>query len=618
MILLPRPKKVEEKQGFYELGFQRMIVIDKMIQENGMTYAGILRDSLQKSTGIECAVSRGKRKTGDIYLTFDKTLQEQEYRLQITEEGITIAGGDGTAVFYGVQTLSQLAAQYGGVLPCVEIADAPDIKYRGYFFDETRGRVLTLDALKRMVDQISQYKINQFQLYIEHTYLFRNLSEMWRDETPLSAQDILELDAYCLARHVELIPAMASFGHLYTLLSTKSYGELCERSDSWKTPFSFNDRMHHHTLNATDERAFMLIKEMIEEYGALFTSKRFNICADETFDLGSEKSKETAAREGVSALYIGFVKKLCEFLTAHGKQPMFFGDIICGNPEFIKKLPQNTLCLTWGYAPDQREDECRAMARAGAVQYLCPGVCGWNKWINLLEASYRNITRMCSYALQYHAEGILNTDWGDFGHVNDPMFSVPGMIYGAAFSWNHEEIGFVEINRQISLLAYGDTSQRITGLMAQMAEQSVFDWWAAVTYYEKQVFHYETREDFCLPAPQGEAEDASGTDKTLAMLRRQVKETAAHMSREARPLIEALDLAAEAIGLWNAVGVMMYEKEHDTVWDKEAAYALAARLEIWFMAYKRQWRKESREGDLHHIAEIVFWYADCLRGRQED
>lgn len=27
MILLPRPKKVEEKQGFYELGFQSVIVI---------------------------------------------------------------------------------------------------------------------------------------------------------------------------------------------------------------------------------------------------------------------------------------------------------------------------------------------------------------------------------------------------------------------------------------------------------------------------------------------------------------------------------------------------------------------------------------------------------------
>lgn len=33
---------------------------------------------------------------------------------------------------------------------------------------------------------------------------------------------------------------------------------------------------------------------------------------------------------------------------------------------------------------------------------------------------------MCGYAAKYHGIGVLNTDWGDFGHVNDPAFSVRG------------------------------------------------------------------------------------------------------------------------------------------------------------------------------------------------
>lgn len=615
MKLLPRPKKVKEKQGFYELDFRSVIAVDEKIGENGAVYASILQDSLKKSTGIECTYMKGKNRPGDIYLTMRPELHEQEYCLNVTESGIVIVGGDGAAVLYGVQTLGQIAAQCGGIIPCLEIEDTPDVMHRGYFFDETRGRVLTLPALKSMVDRISRYKINQFQLYVEHTYLFRNLTEMWRDETPLTAQDILELDEYCRKRHVELVPAMASFGHLYTLLSTRSYGELCEREDSWMAPFSFNDRMNHHTLNPTDERALVLVKEMVAEYGALFSSDKFNICADETFDLGSEKSKKTAEREGISNMYIGFVRELCEFLVQRGKQPMFFGDIICGNPEFIKKLPVNTLCLTWGYAPDQREDECRAMAQAGAVQYLCPGVCGWNQWITMIENSYKNITRMCAYGQKYHVEGILNTDWGDFGHVNDPVFSVPGMIYGAAFSWNHEEIGFEEINRQISFLEYGDDSQKVVGLMAQLIEQSLFDWWMAVTYYEKYALHYESQSGKILPEALGQEEVVDGAEEKLHILLRQLKETAVHMKEESRPLIEALDLAAEAISLWNTVGVFMHVKESGGTWDKEEAFCLAGRLEAWFMAYKRQWRQASREGDLHHIAEIVFWYADCLRGR---
>ncbi len=617
MELLPKPKQIEQKQGFYELGWNSMITIGNTAGEYGMVYASILQENLKKSTGIECAVTKGACREGDIFLTTDSGLGEQEYHLSVTEKGIVIAGGDGAAVLYGVQTLSQIAAQCGGMIACAEIADVPDIKCRGYFFDETRGRVLKLSGLKRMVDRISRYKVNQFQLYVEHTYLFRDLTEMWRDETPLTAEDILELDRYCRERHIELVPALASFGHLYMLLSTKSYGHLCEREDSWKEPFSFWDRMRHHTVNTADERTLPLIKSMLAEYGALFSSDKFNICADETFDLGSVKSKETALREGAHEMYIKFVNELCTFLTAHGKQPQFFGDIICRNPEYISRLPENTLCLTWGYAPMQREEECRLMAQAGARQYLCPGVCGWNQWVNLIENSYRNITRMCGFARKYQAEGILNTDWGDCGHVNDPEFSVPGMIYGACFSWNQEEIEFDEMNRQISHLEYGDSSGSIAGLMAQISKHSIFDWWAANVYYEKYALHHDPEKDSLLPKAVEQKGAAAEANQKIRALLQQIKRTVVSMEPEARPLVEALDLAGEAVQIWNETGAMFAAKERGEAWDEEKAFGLASRMERWFMAYKRQWRAGSREGDLHHIAEIVFWYADGLRGRNE-
>lgn len=57
------------------------------------------------------------------------------------------------------------------------------------------------------------------------------------------------------------------------------------------------------------------------------------------------------------------------------------------------------------------------------------------------------------------------------------------------------------------------------------------------------------------------------------------------------------------------------QKKCDCAWNEEEASCLAGRLEYWFMACKEQWRKCSREGDLHRIAQIVFWYADCLRGK---
>ena len=620
MYLLPKPKKIKKNKGFYEIGWNRVITIDEKMQENGMVYAVILQECIKNSIGIECAVTKGKPQSGDIFLTITPNLSAQEYQIVVDEKDVTISGGDGAAVLYGVQTLCQVIAQCGGVLECMEIEDAPDILCRGYFLDETRGRVLTLPYLKGVVDKLSRYKINQFQLYVEHTYLFRGLSEMWRDETPLTAEDILELDAYCKKLHIELVPALASFGHLYKLLSTRSFGELCERSDSWKASFSFWDRMSRHTVNATDERAISLIKDMLAEYGALFTSDKFNICADETFDLGCEKSREIAQLKGTEWMYIHYVKELCSFLESRGKRVLFFGDIICRKPELIEQLPENTLCLTWGYGPNQSVDQCHAMAQAGAKQYLCPGVGGWNQWINLIESSYQNIMKMCGYGHKYHVEGILNTDWGDFGHVNHPAFSIPGMIYGAAFSWNQEEIGFEELNRQISLLEYGDSSEEVVGIMAKIPEHVLFGWRDVVVYYEKVEKNHEPDADDQIPelllADRNTADDmVCHANKALKTLVRQMKQTAVTMDMQPRELVGLFELVGEAVCIWNEIGAAIAYVSEKEIWDQEKAFCLAERLERWFMAYKKQWRIVGKEGDLHHIGEIVFWYADCLRHR---
>ena len=72
------------------------------------------------------------------------------------------------------------------------------IPNRGFYHDVTRGRVPKLSFLKKMADRMAYYKMNQLQLYIEHTFLFRDFSEIWRDDTPLTAEEIMELDHYCL------------------------------------------------------------------------------------------------------------------------------------------------------------------------------------------------------------------------------------------------------------------------------------------------------------------------------------------------------------------------------------------------------------------------------------
>lgn len=609
--IIPKPKSKKVYEGSFALAYDSRIVIAPELGTHGTVSAGSLKDCIQKWTGFCPGILKGKAAKGDVCLLLSVELTGEAYRLWIGEDGIVCEGGSGAGVFYAVQTLCQIIEQCRGVLPYLEITDAPDMEHRGYYLDQTRGRVLTLDALKETVDRLCRYKINEFQLYVEHTYLFRGLSELWRDETPLAAEEIMELDEYCKARHIELIPSLASFGHLYTLLSTKSYEELCELPDAAAQPFSFWDRMRHHTVNVTDARVLPLIKGMLEEYLALFSSDKFNLCADETFDLGTGRSAEYAKEHGVHRMYIDYVKELCAFLVEKGKQPMFWGDVICAEPFLVKELPENIVCLTWGYAPDQPEDACRKMAETGVKQYLCPGVAGWNQWMNLIEPSYRNIVRMCGYAKKYHAIGILNTDWGDFGHINHPAYSIPGMIYGAAFSWNHEVIPFEELNRQISRVEYHDSSEKIVGLLAQIPQNSIFTWWDAVMYYEKNELGGD-ESGFPSLKESVSMETVAQSGKRLAAIRTDILQTAETTDSGSVSCLRAFDLTIDGILIWNEVGAAVLSGETD----RETAFWLAERLETWFMYDKELWRVGSREGDLAHIAEIVFWYADLLRGRR--
>ena len=113
----------------------------------------------------------------------------------------------------------------------------PPLPYRGYYHDVTRGRVPTLHFLKQLADKLSEYKLNQMQLYIENTYLFRDFSEVWRSDDPLTPEEIIELDDYCYERGIELVPSISTFSHLYQVLRTRQFSYLCELENSCDDPF---------------------------------------------------------------------------------------------------------------------------------------------------------------------------------------------------------------------------------------------------------------------------------------------------------------------------------------------------------------------------------------------
>src|SRR5438874_12551804 len=86
--------------------------------------------------------------------------QPESYVLEITPDRLFLFGSDDAGLFYGRQTLAQLRRQFPDSLPCLRIEDWPDFPARGVMLDISRDKVPTMQTLYRLVDMLSEWKIN--------------------------------------------------------------------------------------------------------------------------------------------------------------------------------------------------------------------------------------------------------------------------------------------------------------------------------------------------------------------------------------------------------------------------------------------------------------------------
>ena len=92
--------------------------------------------------------------------------------------------------------------------------------------DISRDKVPTMDTLFALIDRLAGWKVNQIQLYSEHTFAYRDHEVVWRDASPMTADEIRAVDAYCTERHIELVPNQNCLGHMDRWLQHDEYRHL--------------------------------------------------------------------------------------------------------------------------------------------------------------------------------------------------------------------------------------------------------------------------------------------------------------------------------------------------------------------------------------------------------
>ncbi|HEV3351868.1 MAG TPA: family 20 glycosylhydrolase, partial [Acidimicrobiales bacterium] len=377
----------------------------------------------------------GRRPWREPSVEIDGSLPAEGYRLTIGHESVRLTAADDAGAFYGRATLAQLRTLHAGELPVCDIEDWPDLPVRGVMLDVSRDKVPTMRTLEDLIDRLASWKVNQIHLYMEHTFAYNGHREVWADASPFTADEIRFLDQFCRERHVELVPNQNCLGHMGRWLKHDRYRGLAMFPDGWTERGRWRAPT---TIDPAKPGSLALVRELLGELLPNFTSQRVHVGLDEPFEMPAERLDE----------YGAWVTTLRSLKELDGREMLMWGDILATKPGLIADLPSDVTVCEWGYEDwHPFDDRLRPLAAAGRRFWVCPGTSSWLTILGRTTNMVGNCRAAAEAARTHGASGLLNTDWGDMGHLQYLPVSEPGLAYGAAVSW------CLDTNRDLDLAA---------------------------------------------------------------------------------------------------------------------------------------------------------------------
>lgn len=240
LSLIPMPKEVIAGDDSIPLGDGIKVMSSTEYGPVAAYLAGAIEDMGLSPAGDSPAEIR--------FVTGEDIRNDEGYSIEASASGeITVSAGSSSGAFYGAVTLLKLLRnRHGDSLGCFHINDWPDLGYRGAMIDIARNFTSQPD-LKKMVDLLSQYKVNTLQFHfcddeawrleidglpeLTSVGAFHGFGDEGRylmpsydgcidpDDSTSTAngyytrEEFVDLLKFAAARHIKVIPEIESPGH---------------------------------------------------------------------------------------------------------------------------------------------------------------------------------------------------------------------------------------------------------------------------------------------------------------------------------------------------------------------------------------------------------------------
>ena len=417
-------------------------------------------------------VERTNAKSPFLRIVKEKHPKPEGYRLRISPEGVLLTVGQKEGLFRGMTRLVQLIERESkeGKLDCSEIEDYPALRRRGFMLDASRCKVPTMQTLFELIDLLTELRFNELQLYVEHTFAFRDHKKIWEEASPFTGEEIRRIDEYCKERFIELVPNLNSFGHFERWLMHQQYKHLAECPEGFHRENPYIVRDHGTTLKP-NQASLDFVDSLYSEYLPNFSSDKFNVGMDEPWELGQGWSKEEIERRGKDKVYLEHLEGIRKLVEKHGKHMQFWADVLLEKPENASLLSPSASPIIWGYEANHPfPQQASTISSCGLSYCLAPGTGTWRSFTGRWETAKANIESAVRNAIEYKAEGILLTGWGDCGNHQPWSTLYPPLLYAAHMTWTGEQLKEEPLTHAVNHLVFGSDQEGPAGIILQVGK----------------------------------------------------------------------------------------------------------------------------------------------------
>ena len=140
-------------------------------------------------------------------------------------------------------------------------------------------------------------------------------------------------------------------------------------------------------------------------------------------------------------------------------------------PRRWPRLPAGVTICEWGYDDWHPFDvRCAALAAADVPFWVAPGTSSWLSLLGRLTNARTNCRDAVEAGVAHGASGFLLTDWGDQGHLQQPIVSEPALAYGAAVSWCLGANADLDLGEALSTHVFDDPTGRLADAVVSLGD----------------------------------------------------------------------------------------------------------------------------------------------------